>query len=304
MIREAETHEKSAVYELWKQSWPNRDPNELAFYFKHCFNDGTCIVMEEDARIISSLMMHPHVLHFQGMRLCVSTISGISTSADYRRRGKMRELMESALDEAQHNNLITMIQAIHPKLYERFGFQVVYERKTYCIHYQDLSKIDPVHVSTSAQAKELYRAYRTFITHFEGALQRSIKDYELLLQEVEAGLKNLIVYRDRSGIISGYLLYEIKQNEIFVKEAIYRNAMSLQRMLKKAIGKHESLYLEVSASEQLEKIFPLAIGKRSAYMMARINHYPLFNKLFNTNVKSAKEAFGLLKRPLWIHELR
>ena len=112
----------------------------------------------------------------------------------------------------------------------------------------------------------------------------------------------MVAYRDKNGEVSGYLLYEVVQNDLFVREAIYRNAMSLQRMMKKILDKRELLYLEVSANEQIEKIFPLAIGKRNAYMMARVNSVSLFNKLYCSNIKNAQEAFQLLRRPLWIHE--
>lgn len=302
MIREAELQEKSLVYELWKQSWPNKNLSEMAYYFKHHFQEGTCIVVEDDLKIVSSLMSHPHVMNFHGMRLNVTQFMGVATLSDYRRRGNMRELMESALDEASHNTLITLIHAFYPKLYERFGFQVIYERKTYCIHYQDLAKIDPIHTRNSATAKELYQAYRRFIVHFDGTYERSVSYYEHLLKQVEEGMKQIVVYRDNNGETSGYLIYEIARNDLFIREAIYRNAISLQRMMKKIIGQYDHLYLEVSANEQIEKIFPLAIGKRSSYMMARINHIPLFNKLYCTNIKTAKEAYELIRRPLWLHE--
>lgn len=302
MIREAELQEKSIVYELWKNSWASRNTQEMAYYFKHHFQEGACIVSEEDGKIVSSLMSHPHVLNFNGMRLNVSQFMGVATLADYRRRGNMRELMESALDEASHNTLITLIHAFYPKLYERYGFQVVYERKTYMIHYQDLAKIDPIHVTTKVSAQELYQAYRRFIVHFDGTYERSLSYYEHLLEQVKDKSKHLIAYRDKNGEVSGYLLYEVVQNDLFVREAIYRNAMSLQRMMKKILDKRELLYLEVSANEQIEKIFPLAIGKRKAYMMARVNSVSLFNKLYCCNIKNAQEAFQLLRRPLWIHE--
>lgn len=302
MIREAELQEKALVYELWKKSWPSKNDNDTAYYFKHHFQEGTCIVVEEDGRVVSSLMSHPHVLQFNGMRLNVTQFMGVATLADYRRRGNMRELMESALDEAGHNTLITLIHAFYPKLYERFGFQVIYERKTYSIHDQDLKNIKPLRTTTQATAQELYQAYRRFTLHFDGYCERSITYYEHLLAMVKAGFKHFVAYRDKNNEITGYLIYEVSRNDLFVREAIYSNALSLQRMMKSIIGEKEYLYLEVSANEQIEKIFPLAVGKRNGYMMARVNHVPLFNKLFSTNIKNVSEAYDLLKKPLWIHE--
>ena len=77
-------------------------------------------------------------------------------------------------------------------------------------------------------------------------------------------------------------------------------SIALQRMMKEILGDHEAIIVEVSQSEKLEKIFTLAIPKRSAFMMARINSYPLFNKLFNAKAKTPKEAYAILKKPLWL----
>lgn len=302
MIREIAAYEKNQVYDLWQHSLTSRNMKEMEYYFKHHFQEGSCVVVEEDGKIVSSLMSHPHVLNFNGMRLNVSQFLGVATLADYRRRGNMRELMESALDEASHNTLITFIHAFYPKLYERFGFQVVYERKSYCIYANDLVHIHPINTTQEVTAEELFQAYRRFIIHFDGTYERSISYYEHILTQVKNKTKNLIAYRDQNGEVSGYLIYEVVRNDLYVREAIYRNAMSLQRMMKKILERREYLILEVSGNEQIEKIFPLAVGKRSAYMMARINHVPLFNKLYCTNIKNAQDAYKLLRRPLWMHE--
>ena len=302
MVKEAGRDDKSEVYELWKHAYPRQNRNYLSFYFRHLFDEGVCLVQEQDHRIISSLQMNTHVMRFQGKLLNISYILGVSTLPDYRRRGHMRELMNSALDEASHNHLITLVKAFNPRLYEQFGFQVLYERKQYLIQREYLNKIIPLRVAHEAEAKELLKAYRQFIRHFDGYYERDVAYYETLLKELTLGIKQLVTYRDAHGTLCGYLIYQMQKNDLVVKEAVYMESIALQRMMKEILGDHEAIIVEVSQSEKLEKIFTLAIPKRSAFMMARINSYPLFNKLFNAKAKTPKEAYAILKKPLWLHE--
>ena len=102
MLRDAGKQDKAEIYELWKQSYPNQNRNYLNFYFKNIFDKGRCIALEQDQRIISSLQLNEHILRLRDKQLKISYILGVSTLPDYRRRGHMRRLMESALDEAGH----------------------------------------------------------------------------------------------------------------------------------------------------------------------------------------------------------
>lgn len=302
MIRETKKEDKQDVYTLWKQAYPSQNRNYLNFYFKNIFDKGTCFIIEQDNRIVSSLQMNEHVLHLHGKQLKIGYLLGVSTLPDYRRRGHMKKLMECALDEASHNYLITFIQAFNPKLYEQFGFETLYYHKYYTLHKDTLQKISTTKVSYSADASELLHAYQNFIKHFDGYYVRDSMYYTLLLNELVVNQKQMVVYRDRNKEVTGYLVYQNKKDEIFVEEAVYTESVALMRMLKAALGKAEEITIQVSQSEKLEKIFPMVIPKKQPAMMARVNHIELFNKLYNVGAKTTKEAIFGTKKPLWCHE--
>ena len=302
MIRENGQQDKQEIYDLWKLCYPTQNETYLAFYFKHIFDQGIHITVEQDDRIVSSLQMNYHTLAFHGRRLKCSYILGASTLPDYRRRGHMRTLMNSLLDEAEHNCLITLIRAFNPKVYDHFGFEVIYSRKAYTIPREELIKTSTLRVHTTVDAHELLELYRRFTMRFDGFYARDIQYYELLLKELALKQKELLVSRDRRGEINGYVLYQKKKSDILVQEAVYLTSTILKRLLKKAMGTHQEITILVSSCECLEKIFPLAIPKKQPYMMARINNYELFNKLFNTKVKNVQDAFHVMKKPLWLHE--
>ena len=169
MLRDAGKQDKAEIYELWKQSYPNQNRNYLNFYFKNIFDKGRCIALEQDQRIISSLQLNEHILRLRDKQLKISYILGVSTLPDYRRRGHMRRLMESALDEAGHNHLVTLIRGFYPKLYEQFGFETVYERKLYTVPRECLHKVSLTNISYAAEPQELLQAYQNFTKHFAAA---------------------------------------------------------------------------------------------------------------------------------------
>ncbi len=302
MIKEASRDHKTEIYELWKVSNPDCDLNFLSFYFRNLYDQSKTIVQEEDCHIIGSVSINEHILNFKEKLLYVSYILGNCVLPKYKKNGCVKQLMNEMIDEASHNHLITLVRAENPKLYEAFGFQTIYLRRRYIIQREYLDEVFPIRVAYSATAKELLNAYRKFVNHFDGFYVRDLSYYEMLLKELEFGSKHLIVYKDLNEDVIGYLIYEIRNNYVVIKEAIYLESVALTRMMKAIIGDYEIISIEVSECENLEKIFPLATPRHIDYMMARINNYELLNKLFNTKAKTVEEAYSILKKPLWLHE--
>ena len=302
MIKEASLEDKKQVYELWKASYPSQNQNYLTYYFKTLFDQGTCLLQEQDNKVISSIQMNEQVISFGARKIAIAYLLGVSTLPDYRRRGHMRTLMEAALDETSHNYLFTFIKAFNPKLYAPYGFETVYAHRHFLIKSEELNKVSCLHTQKEATASQLLYAYKRFIVKFDGYYIRDLAYYERLLEELELKEKRMVVYRDPVQGVCGYLIYQIIKDEIQVKEAIYQDSISLMRMLKAISEPEREILIEVSEKEHLEKIFPLAIPKKQGFMMVRVNNYELFNKYFNKQVKNAREAFEILKKPLWLHE--
>lgn len=303
MIKEANISNKTEIYELWKSAFPTRSRNYLNFYFKHVFDEGKCIYLQQDGKIISSLQINDHILMFQGRKLEVSYFLGVATLPDYRRRGHMRYLMNMALDEVSHNHLITLIEAFNPKLYEQFGFETLYYSKTYAINAHYFDKVNAKGVSHNLTAMDLYQLYQSYAKHFDGYYVRDLHYYEILLKRAVLDHGNICVYRNKSHEITGYAIYSESSVEVKVQEIVYLESIALMKMLRYICEGYPDVSVTVSQSEKLEKLFPLTIPKKSAVTMVRINNYELFNKLFNTKVHSAKEAYAILKKPIYNNEI-
>lgn len=302
MIKDAMLRDKQEIYEIWKSAYPTRERNYLNFFFKHIYDEGKSIVCEQDGRIISTLQYHEHIMMFQKRKLSTSYIMGVATLPDYRLRGHMRRLMESTLDELSRNHLITLIQAFNPKLYEQFGFETIYYHKHYTIHAKYLEKINIHGVDRNFTASELLGLYKKYVKHFDGYYIRDMAYYENFMRMAMINRGNICVYRNKKDEITGYAYYVENNNEVEIKEIIYLESIALLKMMKYVLGRYPDVNICVSQAERLEKLFPLAIPKKVPFMMARINNYELFNKLYNCDVRKPSQAYEILNKPLFINE--
>ncbi|MEG0959353.1 MAG: GNAT family N-acetyltransferase [Erysipelotrichaceae bacterium] len=301
MIRDAVSKDKEEIVRIWKSAYSTKAENYLDFFFNDCFDQGKCILIEQDGRIVSMLQYHNAVMEFQKRKLSVSYLHDIVTIPDYRKRGHMRKLMETTIDEVKHNHLISIMEAYNPRIYEQFGFEVVYYQKHYTVHSSQLEHVNTIGVDTSVNTQDLLELYQRFTKHFEGYLIRDEAYFKQLIECSKLRNYGLCTYLSKHNQVDGYAFYEIINNEIVVKEIIYMESIALLKMIKYIIGEHHSIEVIVSQGEKLEKVIPLLIPKKLSYMMARVNNYDLFNKLFNTEVKNVKEAYTLLSKPKYLN---
>ena len=302
MIKEANQEQKPELYDLWKSAFPTRSKEFLNFYFQHVFDQGTCIYLPQDEKIIASLQMNQHILFFHGRRLNCTYIFGVATLPDYRRRGHMRYLMESALDEISHNHLITFIEAFNPKLYEPYGFETVYDQKIYQINTRYFEKGNTNGVSHQFTSIDLFTLFQEYQKYFDCHYERDETYYEQFVIKNTIDHQDICVYRDHNQQIRGYAVYRKNATEVQVSEILYLDSLALNKMLKYISQGYPDIQVSVSPSEKLEKLYPLTIPKKSGFLMARINNYALFNKLYHCDAHTPKEAFSIINQPVFLHE--
>lgn len=302
MIKDIQIEDVEGIRNLWYQSHPENQKDYIDFYFQHEFSDAHCIVCEQDSKIISSLLIREHTMAFLNRRFLVSYLEGIATLPDYRRRGHMHELMNVALDEVNHNHLITVARAFNPKLFEPYGFETVCYHKFYTISRRHLNQSNLKGISHQFTAEELLNVYEAYATHFDSFMYRDIAYYELFIERAMLRHGNLCVHRSLNGEIDGYALYRREPDNAEIFEIVYLNSTAFRELSAYVCDNEDEVIIQVSQAEKIETLFPLAIGKKQGFLMARINNYELFNKLFNTEVETVKDAFQLLKKPIMNHE--
>ena len=302
MIRDAVEKDKQAIQNLLKMCFPITSSDFMDCFFSSVYDYGRSVVCEVDDRIVSCVHMQEMNVQLNGMAVKSIFLSQLSTHLDYRRSGYMQECMASVLDECDKKVLLTFAEASNPKLLERFGFQQASIHRTYDLPAKYFDKATTIGITDTYTAAELLAVYEEFMTHFDGYKIRNVMMFERMINECLHCGEQLLAYRDSQGRIRGYVRFRSRKDHVKVSECIYSGSTVLTKLLKAAVGNHTELRLEVSEAEHLEKVFPLAMSRKRIFTMVRCSNLPLFNKLYNANVRTSKDAYAIGFKPLYLNE--
>jgi len=302
MIQKAIAEDKEKVYYLWKSVFSFDDGGSIDYYFKNLYKDNNCYVIKNPEGIISTLCYNKHSLLLNGKRIKASFICGVVTAYAYRHQGYMNTLMKEVLEELECQELVTLIQAYNPKLYLRFGFEMVYFRKEYHLFSKQVKRCSLVGIEKIFSDEELVKLYREFMVYFDGYYMRDTSYYQNYRDELQAEGGKMIAYRNEEGILEGYMVYYLERDEIKIEEIQYLNSLAFLKLLNYAFDMRNEIRLSVSKDEAIELMIPDVHFQQKGFMMARINDYELFNRLYDVNVSNVIEAFALSGKPLYIRE--
>lgn len=302
MIRDAVEKDKQAIQSLLKMCFPIKSSDFMDCFFSSVYDAGRTVISEVDNHIVSCVHMQEMNIQLNSMAVKAYYLSQLSTHLDYRRSGHMQECMASVLDECDKKVLLTFAEASNPKLLERFGFQPASVHRTYDLPAKYFDKATTIGITDTYTAEELLAAYEQFMEHFDGYKIRNAKMFERMIKECLHCGEQLLAYRDGKGRVRGYVRFRSRKDHVKVSECIYSGSTVLTKLLKAAVGKHNELRLEVSEAEHLEKVFPLAMSRKRVYTMVRCGNLPLFNKLYNTSVRTSKDAYAIGFKPLYLNE--
>lgn len=297
MISVASIQDKEELLSLWEYGYPKASKELLALSFEVMMNHGKCIINKQDSQIVSSIQIRPYVISIQGRKLMAAHLSKVVTLPDYRHRGYMKELMKNALDETSHRYLLTTIDAFHPALFEKYGFENTIFRKYYTLTKDQLKGVFPTNISRNATAKELKKIYDQFSSYFYGCEVREEYYFQYLLDSIDYKTRFLCVYRNHHKEVEGYAFYTLEKNDFVVKEIIYLQSETMLYIFAYIMSNHESIHILVSQNEKLERIFPFLIPKKIPALMMNVSSYDLYNKLMNTKITAAHEIFETSKKP-------
>lgn len=302
MINRGARGQEAEIFHLLEIAYPNIHRRMLETNFHSRFDPDHCLYIAEDGKVIATLQMIRAQLQFHGYCLEVSLFDQIATLPDYRRRHKMHDLLQAALDEASHNQLFSLMYVMNPRLFERFGFKCVHTSKRYLLASNECRRSKCTQVHTQGDSEQMLQLYQQFISHFDGYFVRNLQYYDRLLQQIKNSGEKICFYY-ANGVMRGYCLYLVEHQEAKVIEIVYLDSKALQQLLSYIAQNVSGVQLIVSKEEKIERVFPFAIPRREAYLMARLNNIALFNKLYNCNVHHAADAFAFLHKPMWNHHL-
>lgn len=304
MILRAVDSDKKQVYDIWKEAFYFDDDGYTDFYFSKHYNSKNTFVNKIDGEVVSTLIKTPHTILLHGRFIQASMIIGVATKQKYQRQGHFKELMDVVLDECDHQELITLIQAYDPEIYKPFGFEMVYYRNKFKIRKSDLPKVKEAGITYQVVFKDFLKVYTEFVSKFNGFMVRDEKYYKLLCEEVAACGGKIIACYDTLGVIKGYAVVYQNDNQVEVNEIVYLDSRTLYELLSHILKVHDSLILYTSEAEELQRLFVSAEKEVVGATMVRINDYKLFNRFYHSEVRDVKRAMNLQGKPLFINEIK
>ncbi len=301
MITKATLKDKEQIHALWKEAFSFDDGGYTKFYFDRYFKNEHAFVLKEDKQVLASIMKAPHWMMLHGRMIQASMISGAVTHPEHRRKGYFHQLMETVLDECEHQELVTVIQAYDPELYKEFGFEQVYPRKQLLIKRADVPQMADSGMTYRLDYKNLVKVYSQFTAKFDGFMVRDEAYFRDLSYEVEAQGGKIVTCYDPQGEISGYAVLYLIDGVLTIQEIVYLDSRALMKILNHCLQLRFECVVEVSEAELLEKLFPKAEVKHKSNLMVRINNKALFQRLYGLKVLKVHQAMETDK-PLWYNE--
>lgn len=302
MIRKARSSDKQAIYHMWKEMFAQDDNGYTDYYFECLFKCENTWVVEEDGQIVSTLQRNPHILEFHGRKINTSMILGVATLPSRRNEGHMHSLMKEALREAESEEMITLIQAYNPSIYKPFGFSQVYYRNRVSYNRSQIPVYTNLTIDEKVSAAELAKVYQEFTQRFDGYYIRDVAYFENYFKEIAAEGGSIVGYRNKNGVLEGYMVYYLEKYICDIKEIVYLNSWAFLGLAGYGALKRVKVQIHTSNSEQILKLLPGGEVQEYQFAMARINDFSIFNILFDTSVQNAEEAFQLIDKPLFLHE--
>lgn len=301
MIKQALEKDKTQLYQLWQNSFSVKSNETLNSFFNIGLQEGKTILCEMDEKTVATVFMHDMDLQFHGKCLKSVFLSHVATHPDYRKSDALDNTLKSVLDECEKKALFTFVEATSYKFWENYGFQEAIIHRYYELNGRHFENVSSKDVREQANPEEMKEVYDTFMKHFDGYKCRSVRDFEILIQESHANMDRIFMIH-HLGKPKGYIIFHVDNNQVRVKEIIYLGSNALLKLCKAALAQHDLILLELSEAEHIEKLFPLAIPRKRVAYMVRCNNFPLFNKLYNCKVKTSKDAYALSKKPKYLNE--
>ena len=301
MIREAVEKDRDELYSLYKSSFSVKNAQSIDCFFDYGMKDGKVILCEKDDKIVASVFMKDMNVVFHNKLLKSIFLSNVAIHPDYRKTSAIDECMNSVLEECERKSLLTFVEANSYKFWENYGFQEACIHRFYELDHRYFENVSVKGIYDDIHVEELKLIYDNFIKHFDGYKKRELHDFEVMLKESVAMNERILIARHNNKPM-GYIRFVLEGKHIKVKEVIYLSSNALMRMCKAALAQHDSILLELSDAERIEKMFPLAIPRKRVSIMVRCNNFPLFNKLYSSKVKTSKDAYALSKKAKYMNE--
>lgn len=273
--------------DLWKLAFSDTD-KYIDFYFRKKAPLSLVYSKYEEGKLASMAFCTPYTVSFFSKAETMHYIVGVATAPEYRRQGKMRELLlESMMERYKDGEIMTYLSPAKEEYYRPLGFVELYRQQISVVDIFDNAKLNVINYSRLTEEKE--KEVSGFVNHKLGSsssqmyVKRDLSYYRLLCREMCALDGGVLVFFNLQGELEGTLSYGTEGGQCEVYELVCH-----RKDVTEVIHSFCSYLKEKKVSLKEKKItffdteffpeeFPRKVGEKP-FLMGRIVHLENFLK--------------------------
>ncbi len=280
----ANTKDKQLIYSLYNTSLSD-DVKSIDYFFNEKYDSDNFLIYKEDDVVLCALEFSNKLVYFNGHNIEAKNIERVVYSLRSSKELK-DEFIKSCILEFSKTTLLTLSD----KSYSNFlNFEPVFKKKRYRLDRSELFNVDGYSISEIFDLKDIHKLYTSFIEHFDLYIKRDIQYFEDYLKELELDNYEIYVTRNSENDILGYIVYNYVEGELEVVDIAYMDTLALLTLLNQAMGMNSHIYISVSLSESLERVFGSLKYKLEFNKYLLVNDINLYKRLFNITTNSVLE---------------
>lgn len=253
---------KEEIKKIWTECFP--DPADwVEMYFSRVYNERDALTLEKGGRCVSSLLLQPYAMKFQGTEVTVGYISGAATRRNARGNGYMAELMLTALDSAAERGFMAcaLIPA-HDWLYfyyGKFDFSTVFytdpQRFTSLHQFKASGLYTPV---DDPYDPKVYAAFHSFELERTCGILHSQRDYLNILDDLAHDHGSFVAVQSPDGAVAAMGWGAMLEDRFIVKDLLGADEAARESVLAIMRSRHPDVPVTVFAPAESNgrRLFP------------------------------------------------
>lgn len=279
-LRLTTDEDREAFYQLYQYAFNRQDTPARRAFFMDRYQHGWIYGLHDQDKLVSGLYSLPFEVNFHGAKYGMNGIGDVMSAPEYSGRGGAGKLLTAALNEMAANHVeLSYLAPFSYAYYHKFGYEQTFNHAVQTMAAKALPRLKPSDFSGTItrygnDGLALVNAfYAAQPANQRGGLIRPEWWLNYLTLKHDW---SVAIYRNATGKIEGYLIYERQTTNFAIQEWASSTPVAFE-CLANFVTKHgtsfETFSYEGPSDEHgldlLADPYPLAV-KTVPYMMARI----------------------------------
>ena len=254
------------VFNIWEYSFPgDRTPQDLETRKKKMAEEqGTLYAASFEGESMAAVIVnYTYTIAVREAQFKMGGIGGVASLSEYRRGGRVREIMRFLLNYMYDNDFV--MSALGPFSYEfygKFGYAHAFDSWVATLPAASLKKVPytggEYYRAKPEDAADMLKVYNTFVANMNGPAIRSEQDMAKIFKTAREEMphKYMYLYKNSDGQITGYIDFQIRDRLFKVREIFYTDADAFNALIH-FIGLHGSSAekIEINAKRDFPAFF-------------------------------------------------